>query len=70
MTERVRPGVMHSYASSAKYDPLIPGDADSSGQGWLREHAHARRAWSQQARAGHDAQLVPHRSRKVGGLMR
>jgi anaerobic selenocysteine-containing dehydrogenase len=25
MTGRVRPGVVHSYASSAKYDPLSPG---------------------------------------------
>ena len=33
VTERVRPGVIHSYASSAKYDPLIPGRADSIDKG-------------------------------------
>ena len=33
VTERVRPGVIHSYASSAKYDPLIPGQADAVDQG-------------------------------------
>jgi molybdopterin guanine dinucleotide-containing S/N-oxide reductase-like protein len=33
VTERVRPGVIHSYASSAKYDPLIPGQADSPDKG-------------------------------------
>ena len=33
ITERVRLGVIHSYASSAKYDPLIPGQADSTDQG-------------------------------------
>jgi molybdopterin guanine dinucleotide-containing S/N-oxide reductase-like protein len=33
VTERVRPGVIHSYASSAKYDPLIPGRADAPDRG-------------------------------------
>jgi len=33
VTERVRPGVIHSYASSAKYDPLIPGKDDSPDKG-------------------------------------
>jgi trimethylamine-N-oxide reductase (cytochrome c) len=33
VTERVREGVIHSYASSAKYDPLIPGNADSPDKG-------------------------------------
>ena len=33
VTERVRPGVVHSYASSAKYDPLVPGRADSVDKG-------------------------------------
>jgi trimethylamine-N-oxide reductase (cytochrome c) len=33
VTERVRPGVIHSYASSAKYDPLYPGKADSIDKG-------------------------------------
>ncbi|WDP92282.1 MAG: molybdopterin-dependent oxidoreductase [Desulfobacter sp.] len=33
VTERVKPGVIHSYASSAKYDPLIPGDADAPDKG-------------------------------------
>ncbi len=33
LTGRVRPGVVHSYASSAKYDPLIPGRADSIDKG-------------------------------------
>lgn len=33
VTGRVRPGVIHSYASSAKYDPLIPGQADSPDKG-------------------------------------
>jgi molybdopterin guanine dinucleotide-containing S/N-oxide reductase-like protein len=33
VTGRVRPGVVHSYASSAKYDPLTPGRADSVDKG-------------------------------------
>ena len=33
VTERLRPGVIHSYASSAKYDPLIPGQADAIDKG-------------------------------------
>ena len=33
VTERVRPGVVHSYASSAKYDPLVPGRDDSVDKG-------------------------------------
>jgi trimethylamine-N-oxide reductase (cytochrome c) len=33
VTERIKPGVIHSYASSAKYDPLIPGRADSPDKG-------------------------------------
>jgi trimethylamine-N-oxide reductase (cytochrome c) len=33
VTERVRPGVIHSYASSARYDPLIPGRDDSPDKG-------------------------------------
>jgi anaerobic selenocysteine-containing dehydrogenase len=33
VTERIRPGIIHSYASSAKYDPLIPGRADSPDKG-------------------------------------
>ncbi len=33
VTERVRPGVVHSYASSANYDPLIPGRDDSVDKG-------------------------------------
>ena len=33
ITGRVRPGVIHSYASSAKYDPLQPGQAGSVDKG-------------------------------------
>jgi molybdopterin guanine dinucleotide-containing S/N-oxide reductase-like protein len=33
VTERVRPGVIHSYCSSAKYDPLTPGDSTSTDRG-------------------------------------
>ena len=33
VTGRVRPGVIHSYASSARYDPLEPGKADSVDKG-------------------------------------
>ena len=68
VTERVRPGVVHSYASSAKYDPLSPGKADSSDKGGCVEHAHARRACFRKNVAGHDAQFVPHRNREMGGL--
>ena len=38
-------------------------------QGRLRQHAHVV-AHDEQARPRHDAQLVPHRSREVGGLIR
>ncbi|MFC1908863.1 molybdopterin-dependent oxidoreductase [Chloroflexota bacterium] len=33
VTERIRPGVVHSYSSSAKYDPLEPGKAGSIDKG-------------------------------------
>ncbi len=33
VTERVRPGVIHSYESSGKYDPLEPGKAGSVDRG-------------------------------------
>jgi trimethylamine-N-oxide reductase (cytochrome c) len=33
VTDRIRPGVVHSYASSAMYDPLQPGEADSMDRG-------------------------------------
>ena len=33
LTERIRPGIAHSYASSAKYDPLEPGKVGSVDRG-------------------------------------
>jgi molybdopterin guanine dinucleotide-containing S/N-oxide reductase-like protein len=33
LTERVRPGVIHSYTSSSKYDPLEPGKPYSTDRG-------------------------------------
>ena len=33
VTGRILPGVIHSYASSALYDPLMPGDPDSVDRG-------------------------------------
>jgi anaerobic selenocysteine-containing dehydrogenase len=33
VTGRIRPGTIHSYASSAMYDPLQPGEADSMDRG-------------------------------------
>jgi trimethylamine-N-oxide reductase (cytochrome c) len=33
VTERIRPRVVHSYVSSAKYDPLEPGDPTSPDRG-------------------------------------
>jgi molybdopterin guanine dinucleotide-containing S/N-oxide reductase-like protein len=33
VTERIRPGVVHSYESSAKYDPLEPGNPGSVDRG-------------------------------------
>ena len=33
VTERIRPGVVHSYASSARYDPLEPGNPNSIDRG-------------------------------------
>jgi anaerobic selenocysteine-containing dehydrogenase len=33
VTETVRPGVIHCYTSSGKYDPLEPGNADSPDRG-------------------------------------
>jgi molybdopterin guanine dinucleotide-containing S/N-oxide reductase-like protein len=49
VTERVRPGVIHSYASSAKYDPLIPGRADSPDKGGCVNMLTASRMLSQNA---------------------
>ena len=33
VTERVRPGVVHSYEGSSRYDPLEPGKAGSTDRG-------------------------------------
>lgn len=33
VTERIRPGVVHSYSSSSSYDPLDPGDPKSVDKG-------------------------------------
>jgi trimethylamine-N-oxide reductase (cytochrome c) len=33
VTERMRPGVVHSYYGSGKYDPLEPGNPDSIDKG-------------------------------------
>jgi trimethylamine-N-oxide reductase (cytochrome c) len=33
VTERTRPGVIHSYCSSIKYDPLEPGKPYSTDKG-------------------------------------
>jgi len=33
VTERVRPGVVHSYVSSSNYDPLEPGNPQSPDRG-------------------------------------
>ncbi|HEY5528069.1 MAG TPA: molybdopterin-dependent oxidoreductase [Thermoleophilia bacterium] len=33
VTERIRPGVVHSYEGSSKYDPLEPGKAGSTDRG-------------------------------------
>ena len=33
ITERLRPGIVHSYSSSAKYDPLEPGKAEAVDRG-------------------------------------
>ena len=33
VTERIKPGIVHSYASSAKYDPLEPGKPGSVDMG-------------------------------------
>lgn len=33
VTERIRPGIIHSYCSSSKYDPLSPGDSRSPDRG-------------------------------------
>ena len=38
VTERVRPGIVHSYASSAKYDPIEPGKSYLDRQGRVREY--------------------------------
>ena len=33
MTERLRPGVVHSYQASSKYDPIEPGKVGSIDRG-------------------------------------
>ena len=33
ITQRIHPGVIHSYASSASYDPIDPGNPDSADRG-------------------------------------
>ena len=67
ITDRVRPGVIHSYASAAHYDPLQPGDPTSIDLRWLREHPHPC-PHDVQERAGYDAEFLSHRDREVGGL--
>jgi anaerobic selenocysteine-containing dehydrogenase len=33
VTDRIRPGIVHSYASAARYDPLEPGKPMSVDKG-------------------------------------
>ena len=33
VTGRIKPGIVHSYASSAKYDPLEPGKSTATDKG-------------------------------------
>ncbi|OFV79393.1 MAG: hypothetical protein A2W26_08370 [Acidobacteria bacterium RBG_16_64_8] len=49
VTERVRPGVVHSFASSAKYDPLAPGHADAVDKGGCVNMLTPSRMMSQNA---------------------
>ena len=67
VTGRVRPGVIHCYASVGAVRSAAAGRSRLHGQGRVREHAHAV-AHDVQERAGHDAQFLPHRDREMGGL--
>ena len=57
---------MHSYASSAKYDPLEPGNPNSPDRGGCVAMLTPGRMMSKNV-AGHGGELVPDRSRQVGG---
>ncbi len=69
VTERVRPGHHPQLRLVGQVRPARAGQVRLHRQGRLRERAHAV-AHAEQARARHDAQLVPHRRREVGGLIR
>lgn len=49
ITERMRPGVVHSYESSANYDPLIPGDPGSIDRGGCVNRLTPKRLMSKNA---------------------
>ena len=67
VTERIKPGVIHSFCSSGKYDPVGAGQGLFAGPGRLRQPAHLRPA-DVQERAGDGAQFLSCRDRKMGGL--
>jgi molybdopterin guanine dinucleotide-containing S/N-oxide reductase-like protein len=49
LTERILPGVIHTYAASAKYDPLEPGKPDSVDRGGCINLLTASRMLSENA---------------------
>ena len=63
LTERVRPGVVHSYESSAVYEPVGEPGA-SADLGGCVNHADAQPSHRRQD-AQHGAELLPDRDRAV-----
>ena len=69
VTERCRPGLVHSYQAGAKYDPLRAGRGRLDRPGRVREPAVAF-AYDQQERIRRSQHVVSRRSLQVGGIVK
>ena len=68
VTERIRPGVVHSYCSAAQYDPLEPGKPYSTDRGGCVNLLTSSRLTSKNA-AGMAPNSLPHRNDPVGNII-
>ena len=67
VTERVRPGVVHSYEGASRYEPIERGNPDSPDRGGCVNLLSPGRMMSKNV-PGHGAQLLSRRDDQVGGL--
>ncbi len=67
VTERMKPGVVHSWCSSGKYDPMEPGKPGSVDRGGCMNLLTPERLNVKEC-SRYGTELLPDRSTEVGGL--